>query len=247
MYDELAELYDLFIDWPSRLRTEIPLLQKLGVGLSGQKIVDTACGTGHHARAWASEGCHVTAFDAGEEMVIQAQILDPDGTVSWQQGAYTEIPSNLAADALVCLGTSLPHVDSRTGYLDALRSFHAALRPGGKIVLHSRNLHATLIGEQRFLKPLARKQGDKTVLFWRIYDMLPPDHVDFNLAILRESDSTWDHRVLTSQLCVISGTELAEMAQVAGLINVQLSGHLDGRDFDEMQSPDVVLTAVRER
>jgi len=245
MYDDLADLYDLFVDWPTRLKTELPLLKRLGIGYSGQRIADVACGTGHHARALAERGCDAVAFDASAEMIARAQADDQGGTVHWRVGSFADVPTDIKADALICLGTSLPHVASRDEYRVALGAFAHAVKPGGIIVIHSRNLPRSLTKAERFLPPLPRRSGSGMVLFWRFYDLLPPEYLDFNLVILREQNGGWTHDVLTSRLCVVSADDLATMATDAGMSDVSVYGHLDGRPYDLETSPDLVLIGIR--
>ncbi len=242
MYDELAELYDLFIDWPNRLKTELPLLEKLGAGLPGDRVIDAACGTGHHARAWEERGCDVLALDASEEMVARARAADPTSMVDWQVGGLDEVPGDRSADSVVCLGTSLPHVSSAREYADVLSGWASALRPGGRLVVGGRNLTRVLRHGERYLEPLPRLRAGGVVLFWRFYDIFPPDHVDFHLAIFDEADG-WKHRVLTSRLCVVDAEGLVHLAVQAGLREVRVLGHLDGRPYDEETSPDLALIA----
>ncbi len=243
MYDDFVTLYDNFVDWPSRLRNELPLLKALGIGEAGQRIVDTACGTGHHARAWSDVGAEVIAYDASAEMIARAKMLDTGNSVDWRTGTFFDVMPGLSADALVCLGTSLPHVESKGEYEKALRCFHDAMTPGGLLVVHSRNLFATLHSGERYLKPLVRSGPDGTVLFWRFYDLIPPAHLGFNLAVFSESGDEWLHRVFASTLCVISADELAQAAQLAGFSDIKIAGHLDGRCFEPLESPDMVLIA----
>jgi len=245
MYGDLAALYDLFIDWPSRLKNELPLLERLGVSGSRLRIVDVACGTGHHARALAERGHRVIALDAEHAMIEQAKAIEERNRVDWRVGTFLDAPADAQADVLLCLGTSLPHVESVEQCRRALKAFGRSLRPGGRLIVHSRNLPKTLRAEERFLPPIARKQDGLTVLFWRFYDLLPPDHVRFHLAILREEPGNWTHTVLSSLLTVASAELLAEMAGAAGFENVRVLGHLDGRPYDLMTSPDLVLVAER--
>ncbi len=247
MYDELSALYDLFVDWPSRLRNEMPLLEKLGVGVPGQRIVDVACGTGHHALAWAEKGCTVRAFDASREMVEQARMRDRAGLVNWRVAGFTDIPKDGWADALVCLGTSLPHAESEAAHRGALAPFAGALKPGGVLVVHSRNLARTAGGgeAERFLPPLSRKRDGRNVLFWRFYDILSPSLLDFHLVVLEETPEKWTHRVLTSRLCVVPAEQLVAMGEEAEFRELRVLGSLDGRPYDRENSPDLVLAAKR--
>jgi len=244
MYDDVARIYDIFVDWPKRLTTELPLLESLGI-TGSLRIIDTACGTGHHARAWADQGHDVSAWDLSTEMIRHAQMLDPAEIVQWNTGGFTDIPADGSGDALLCLGTSLPHVSSRDECAEVIAHWKRVLKPGGTLIIQSRNLVRHLFTGDRFLPVLSRRDGDHAMLFWRFYDLLPPDRVDFHLTIFTEKpDGSWSQEVHTSPLLAIPGVDLAAMAEHAGFHNVELTGHLDGRPFETRTSPDVVLTAT---
>ena len=243
MYDDLASLYDVFVDWPKRLAGELPHLNRLGVGKPGLSILDVACGTGRHALAWADQGCRVTACDESVEMVERAKSSDTEGTVDWRAAGMLSLPSDVCSDVIVCLGTSLPHVSTREDYGEALAEFPRHTHPGGRVVVHSRPLGRVLATGDRFMEPLARTTPEGTVLFWRFYDLIPPDHLDFHMVIMREQDGSWTHKVLTSRLCAISDGELLRFAADAGFPRARCCGHLDDRDYVADESPDIVLIA----
>ena len=245
MYDELAALYDLFIDWPNRLQNELPLLERLGAGVPGHHLVDVACGTGRHALAWAERGCRVTGCDASAEMIGRARGADTERRVEWRVATMTDLPQGLLADTLVCIGTSLPHVAEPEEYRTALREFARCTRPDGQVVVHSRNLPRILATGDRFTEPLVRQTPEGTVLFWRFYDLLPPHHIDFHLVIFRQQESGWTRTMLTSRLCVISAEELCALAREVGFTDARCCGHLDEREYDRNTSPDLVLIAKR--
>ena len=50
----------------------------LGVGLSGQRVLDLGCGTGNVARELAHRGCRVTGVDISEAQVAVAQRLSAE-------------------------------------------------------------------------------------------------------------------------------------------------------------------------
>jgi hypothetical protein len=180
-------------------------------------------------------------------MIENAKALDLSDTVDWHVNTFADLPAEVWGDALLCLGTSLPHVESLDGYRAALGAFAGALRPQGLLVIQNRNLPRTMAGgdAERFLPPLARKRDGKDVVFWRFYDIMPPQHLNFHLVVLQETAAKWTHTVLTSRLCVIPAEALADAATEAGFVNMRLMGHLDGRPYDITTSPDLLLVAEK--
>ena len=73
MYDQLASVYDYFVNWESRLSYELPFLLRtltaLGPTPTAMHVLDAACGTGQHALALAREGYQVTGTDLFPQMI----------------------------------------------------------------------------------------------------------------------------------------------------------------------------------
>ena len=72
-------------------------LLKLGVGESGQSLLDLGCGTGTLARGFANRGCVVTGADIDQRMLDEASRLahDEQLDITWRQAPAenTELPS----------------------------------------------------------------------------------------------------------------------------------------------------------
>ena len=74
LYDALASDYDRFVNWEGRLAHELPFLDRLLTEQGAVRVLDTACGTGHHALALAQRGYQVVGVDLSEAMIEQARI-----------------------------------------------------------------------------------------------------------------------------------------------------------------------------
>lgn len=139
MYGTLAAVYDWLV--PDALLTPegnaeafAPLLEPRS------RVLDCAAGTGTLAVGLALAGFDVTASDASPEMVertralAQARGVDVRAEVRpWADlrgGPY---------DAVLCVGNSLTHAQGRRGRRLALTAMKRVLRPGGLLVLTSRN------------------------------------------------------------------------------------------------------------
>jgi SAM-dependent methyltransferase len=139
VYGTLAAVYDWLV--PDALLTPegnaeafAPLLEPRS------RVLDCAAGTGTLAVGLALAGFDVTASDASPEMVertralAQARGVDVRAEVrQWADlrgGPY---------DAVLCVGNSLTHAQGRRGRRLALTAMKRVLRPGGLLVLTSRN------------------------------------------------------------------------------------------------------------
>ena len=45
-FDSLADVYDLFQDWKTRLPKEVPVLDRILSSAGAKTVLDAACGTG---------------------------------------------------------------------------------------------------------------------------------------------------------------------------------------------------------
>jgi SAM-dependent methyltransferase len=99
---------------------------------AGGRVLDCACGIGLLAAGLAERGFDVRASDASPEMVRRARARGvPAEVCRWE-----DLPATAGFDVVFCVGNSLAHARDRVA---ALRGMAGALRPGGTLVLTSRN------------------------------------------------------------------------------------------------------------
>src|SRR5690242_11556892 len=110
---------------------------------AGSTVLDAACGTGASAAALARRGFLVRATDGSDAMVAMAadrfrrEGLDiPLATCLW-----ADLPATVGErfDVVLCLGNSLVHTASREAMIEALSGLRQMARPGGHVVVDSRN------------------------------------------------------------------------------------------------------------
>lgn len=142
----LVERWDELIDWDRRRESEgrffVDILRQAGVA----RVLDAATGTGFHAVSLTESGFDVTAMDGSAEMVRRAKANArerghdlPVAQADWRDLHHT-VPGRY--DAIVCLGSSFPHLFEEEDRRQTLEAFHAVLRPGGLLILDHRNFDA---------------------------------------------------------------------------------------------------------
>ena len=139
MYGTLAAVYDWLV--PDALLTPQgsadafkPLLEP------GTRVLDCAAGTGTLAVGLALAGFDVTASDASPQMMERTLALAHAHGVDVR--AEVRLWADLHGgpyDAVLCVGNSLTHAQGRRGRRAALTGMKRVLRPGGLLVLTSRN------------------------------------------------------------------------------------------------------------
>jgi SAM-dependent methyltransferase len=139
-YDALASVYDWLVP-DALLEPEgaaaafAPFLDELP---AGARVLDCAAGTGQLAVGLALRGFDVTATDASAGMIARARALaaERDARLLIEQCTWEALSWDGAFDAVLCVGNSLAHAERRR---DALASMARALRPGGTLIVTSRN------------------------------------------------------------------------------------------------------------
>ena len=256
MYDKLATIYDYFVNWDSRLAYELPFIEQhlrtLGEDASQIKVMDTACGTGHHAIALASLGFQVSGSDLFPEMVslADANAKAAGVKVTFRTAGFGNIIESFGQtgkfDAVLCLGNSLPHVDSEAELDQALQDFKDLLHPGGLLLLQMRKLDLVMGEKKRWMEPQTVKDGSTEWLFLRFYDFETDGKIQFNiLSLHRKANAPWQTQLTSTHLLPIFSERLKALLGVLGFNNIKLFGNLAADIYSADTSGDLVLIAYK--
>jgi SAM-dependent methyltransferase len=145
-YGTLAEVYEWTV--PKALLTPegsvaafAPVVDALE---PGARVLDCAAGIGQLAVGLALRGFDVVATDASPAMVARTralaaerQVALPAAVCRWEELAGRGWAGSF--DAVLCVGNSLTHAAGRAARREALGQMASVLRPGGQLVLTSRN------------------------------------------------------------------------------------------------------------
>jgi len=191
-YDTLADVYDWLV--PEALLTPegsvaafAPYLEELPYGA---RVLDCAAGTGPLAVGLAQLGFAVVATDASAGMVARTRALASDCgvDVDARQCRWEDLPADGGApfDAVLCVGNSLPHAAGRDARRTALRGMAAVLKPGGTLLLTTRNWELVRAGGgglQAFDRVVERPAGRAVVVYsWWLADDWDARH-EFDVAV----------------------------------------------------------------
>lgn len=256
MYDKLASIYDYFVNWENRLAYELPFLEQqlrtLGEDPSQIRVMDTACGTGHHAISLANLGFQVSGSDLFPEMVslADANAKAAGEKVTFQTAGFGNISASFGQpgqfDAVLCLGNSLPHVDSKKDLQKALRDFNELLQPGGMLVLQMRNFDLVMGEKKRWMEPQSVKDGATEWLFMRFYDFETDGRIQFNiLSLHRKENATWQTQLTSTHLLPIYSENLKAELGALGFHDIRLYGNLAAEPYAADSSGDLVLIAYK--
>ena len=247
LYDALAVDYDRFVNWEGRLSHELPFFVSLFEQHGVRRVLDAACGTGHHAIALAQEGYQVVGADLSAPMIEKAgenaaaHGVDVEFTVVGL-GEYAALGQTF--DAAICLGNSLPHLLTEAAVEEALADLAAVLRPGGLLVIQNRNFDRVWREQERFMPPQSFRDAGGEWIFVRFYDFFE-ESLTFNMLRLRRTADGWTQDVESTELRPIIVQDLAPALAAAGFGSVTLQGGYDGAPFDPAASGDLVAVAIR--
>lgn len=249
LYDTFSEDYDRFVNWKARLEFEMPFFRALFDEHHVQRVLDTACGTGQHALAFAREGYDVTATDLSVPMIERARenALAAGLNVQFYVLGFGELAGALRDpyDAITCLGNSLPHLTTEAALNAALQDFAYVLRPGGILVIQNRNFDRVLAQQERFMTPEVHRAGDREWIFMRFYDF-EGELLRFNIVRLyRQGKDAWTSRIEHTQLRAWQAETLRSFIEGAGFRLVKMLGSYRGEAFVPSTSGDLVLIAKR--
>jgi len=233
--DELAN--GRAINHPATAR----LLQRIS---STSAVLDAACGTGIDAAALARRGFTVRAADASEAMVegADARFRRERLAVPVLRSRWADLPAATGErfDVVLCAGNSLVHAAGRDAMVEALTGLRRMARPGGYVVVDSRNwekLHAERQVVQVASRVVTRAGRRCFVLYaWEIPDRLGDEHIA-HLVFIFDNDGQVEPREYQIRFRPFAISELRARLELAGLREVDT-------DFDTSRDRYAVVTVT---
>jgi SAM-dependent methyltransferase len=237
MFDDDALANGVAINQPATAR----LLERIS---RTSAVLDAACGTGVDAAVLARRGFSVWAADASDAMVESAaarfrreRLAIPVLRCAW---AHLPAATDERFDVVLCIGNSLVHASGRDVMVQALTGLRRMARPGGHVVIDSRNwekLHA----ERRIVQVADRviTRGRRRCLVfyaWEVPDRLEDEHIA-HLVFVFENHGQIEPHEHEITFSPFTASELRERLELAGLREVDT-------DFDDSQDRYAMVTAV---
>jgi SAM-dependent methyltransferase len=190
-------------------------------------VLDAACGTGIDAAVLARRGFTVFAADGSQAMVdaAAARFAREGLAVPVQCCLWAGLPAAISErfDVVLCTGNALVHAAGRDAMVEALTALRQMVRPGGHVVIDSRNwekLHA----ERRIVQVMdrVRTRGGRrcvTLYAWEIPARLEEEHIAHITFLYEDGDRIEPHEYQVSFRPFTIG-ELRERLESAGLREV---------------------------
>lgn len=137
-YTSIAEVYDLISTGSKYTKKEFQfLLSFIKKYCSGNKVLDLACGAGRHSRLLAKAGFKTVGIDQSKEMLKIAR--SKDRRTKYVLSDIRSFNVGKDFDLAFCLWSSYSYLSRKEDLNGFLNSAHKALKPGGFLILESRN------------------------------------------------------------------------------------------------------------
>mgnify|MGYP000982007676 FL=1 len=227
-YNQIAEKYDFIFPLSPAHKTFF------ASELHGKTILDVGAATGNLTAYLSSQGYEVTAIDLSERLIAKAA----EKGVTVQQLNMLAIDELPTFDNIVCIGNTLPHLDSKTSVQLFLQKAYMQLTQGGKLVLQLVNFQKYFAQQQGdYLGNLPLIENDK-VKFERYYYLNEEGKIRFKTIL----DDTIKNEEL---LQPIFADQLTEWLTQIGFQAINLYGNFKKDPFDKEKSMALIVTAVK--
>ncbi|HEY6888499.1 MAG TPA: methyltransferase domain-containing protein [Solirubrobacter sp.] len=143
------------------------------------RVLDCACGIGLLAAGLAGAGYETSASDLSPDMVRRTRALGVDARVC----GWEDLPPSGDFDAVLCVGNSISHARDRRA---ALAAMAGALRPGGILVLTSRNWEREQPGGTEEVE-----RGGRRVRVTRVWTPGEPTTLELTVGAVTERLTVW--------------------------------------------------------
>ena len=227
-YNQIAEKYDFIFPLSPAHKTFF------ASELHGKTILDVGAATGNLTAYLSSQGYEVTAIDLSEGLIAKAA----EKGVTVQQLNMLAIDELPMFDNIVCIGNTLPHLDSKTSVQLFLQKANGQLTQGGKLVLQLVNFQKYFAQQQGdYLGNLPLIENDK-VKFERYYYLNEEGKIIFKTIL----DDTIKNEEL---LQPIFADQLTQWLTQIGFQAINLYGNFKKDPFDKEKSMALIVTAVK--
>jgi len=200
----------------------------------GARLLDICCGNGRHMATLLELGYEVTGVDLSEAQLRRAAER-PGFTDRLVRADVRDLPFDRCFDGAVNLFTSFGYFEDDRDNAAALRQMSQTLKPGGVLAMDLINRSYL---EQNFV-PLTRREDDGVTIESRrsLTDTRSFKHTTV-------SDASGKIQTFNESVRLYRPKEIASMFGDAGLRDVRLYGHYDGRPLDS-DAPRMVVIGTQ--
>lgn len=192
------------------------------------RVLDCACGIGADAIALARSGYNVVATDGSASMVAEARRRSRrfGAEISITQSRWQELSERIpgAFELILCLGNAMVHAKAGDKMLSALEGIKKVLRPGGILVVDSRNWELLYESRPRIVTGthVIKRDGVRCTPFyiWTVPDDFKEPCRAEIVLLFENANSAITYRRYTMDFTPFRHAELLDALQSVGLVVV---------------------------
>lgn len=227
-YNEIAEKYDYIFPLSPAHRVFFDN------EVHGKTVLDVGAATGNLTAHLSSQGYEVTAIDLSDRLIAKAV----EKGIVVRKLNMLNIDKLSTFDNIVCIGNTLPHLDSKASVQLFLQKAYGQLTQEGKLVLQLVNFEKYFAQQQGdYLGNLPLIANDK-VKFERFYYLNVEGKIRFKTIL----DDTIENEEL---LQPIFADELIQWLTQIGFQTINLYGNFKKDPFDPNASMALIIVAEK--
>jgi SAM-dependent methyltransferase len=155
LYAGFAARYDTFFEVEGDPGAQVAFFDTIFKKHSVNRVLDCSCGTGEHLKMLSSLGLSLFGSDISPAMLAVAkEKMERLGLkIPLVKADFRSLPEHFPEpfDAILCLSTSLPHVETEEEMIRAIKSMHASLTDGGMLILTQGSSDRMMTEKPRFI------------------------------------------------------------------------------------------------
>ena len=220
-YDDLAATYHLiFGDWDASIARQASALSPLFA--PGSRVLDCACGIGTQALGLAALGHPVTGSDLSPVAVARAarEAVARSLALPVVAADMRALPfASGSFDVVLAVDNAVPHLLTGADVVTAAREMRRVLRPGGRLVLSTRDYDA--LRRDRPLSTPPQRNANGTVTFQLWTWNAEGTHYDLEHFQVEPRGEGWTTSVRRASYWAITRAELGGLLVDAGFTDVR--------------------------
>jgi SAM-dependent methyltransferase len=213
--NHLANYYSwMFGDFDAKINESQGFFQSHNIKPVSTKVsIDLGAGCGFQSIPLAKIGFNVKAIDFSKKLLDELKSKSNGLSIEVIENDILNfnVYSNYNPELIVCMGDTVPHLDSLESVRELIKNSHEILLKNGKLVLTFRDLTFELKGEDRFI-PVNSDDGRIFTCFLEYH----PTYVKVFDIVYEKKKGKWIQKISSYKKLIISQAVIKEYCEDAG-------------------------------
>ncbi|NIM18129.1 MAG: methyltransferase domain-containing protein [Candidatus Aminicenantes bacterium] len=220
-----------------------PFFREIIKRYSIKKCLDCACGPGWHLFMLDNLGIECAGSDLSEEMLSLAKKNLKGKNIPLKIQDFQKLSDSWQEtfDLVICMSTSINHMQTDEDVIKALDSMYQQLDEGGILIIDN-GVADALINERPKLIP-ARIHKDQAYYFFLQYP--DEDHIIFNILDVRKTRDSFEHDFETMTLKAITKENLEHCFAQTNFKRIHYYGDHDFSTYSAATGNRLIVVAEK--